>query len=99
MNGTWKKGPGTELFAALEKVSPAFLWCTRPCNASAKHIGALHQPRTSWLCCSTVCAQMQGPECPLGRSCCKSPCVPTCLSDLGFSSTHALCRNWGMCPS
>lgn len=22
MNGTWKKGPGTELFAALERVGP-----------------------------------------------------------------------------
>ena len=40
VNGTWKKGPGTELFAALEKVSPSFLWYIRPCNASAGHADA-----------------------------------------------------------
>ena len=28
MNGTWKKGPGTELFAALERVGCFFVSCT-----------------------------------------------------------------------
>ena len=65
MNGTWKKGPGTELFAAVEKVSPSFLWCTRPCNASARRVGALHQPHTSWPYCSTVCGEAPGPGPPL----------------------------------
>ena len=57
MNGTWKKGPGTELFAALEKVSSSFLRCTRPCNASAGPVGVVNQLHSSWPCCSTVCAE------------------------------------------
>ena len=69
MNGTWKKGPGTELFAALEKVSPSVLRCTRPCNASAGHADVSYQLHASWPCGSTVCAQVHGPGSPVGRSC------------------------------
>ena len=46
MNGTWKKGPGTELFAALERVGShllAYLWslnCLR-LGSNAYHSNAL----------------------------------------------------------
>ena len=35
MNGTWKKGPGTELFAALEKVSSSSVHQTVQCLSRA----------------------------------------------------------------
>ena len=38
MNGTWKKGPGTELFAALERVGNASMCVLQEYAANGMHI-------------------------------------------------------------
>lgn len=38
MNGTWKKGPGTELFAALERVGNAPMCVLQWYAANGMHI-------------------------------------------------------------
>ena len=66
MNGTWKKGPGTELFTALEKVCHSCSTCSGP--FSGRHAGALssiarylavlqhclYRGATSWVPCRAL---------------------------------------------